>query len=323
MSNTDHPRIKGTHRAGRSDGCQGCYWCGRKPDGLTKRQAIVESLAEPEPERMVGDGLSAAGQIDWWKRQPEPDERYEEPLADWERELLGWSEPVQSEPEWEPLADWERELLNGEPEYSCSDHHDCSPFRLDCEQYEEPEQEDWPEDEFDRHWLATPTSEFFDALGDAWVIEGPNPVRPEPLREGNYVRVWQLAEDLCVESKHVVEVLRLAGEYVKTHQSWVARPVAEAVMLGREWIVAKYGEREDRAPGNTLRMLLLQEGQRAKAPRPEPIPVPDAGMGPRPGRNPFLPVPKRAPRPTPRPGNRPTTSLSNRPGPNPFTSRSM
>lgn len=273
---------------------------------MTDAAAIAEGLADmhDEPEYMVGDGLTRAGHEDWLGSRPCS---WSEEDQDWR--VDPWADPIEEnlDTAWvdeEPLADWELTLLNGDDiEDDFTPLWDSS--APDANWGEQDEEDFWPEQD-ETPWFAMPLDQFFEDMHGFWHVEGPSMTRPEPTREGHYVRVWQLAEDLCVESKHVIEVLRLAGEYVKSHQSYVAKPVADAVMLGREWIVAKYGEREDPKVDvtTTLRYLLLQEDQRAKAGRPGPNPFTTI---PRPGNRPavgaFAPA---RPRPgMPRPGNNP------------------
>lgn len=282
MSRTDHPRLPGTHRAGHPFACRdcdgyGCYWCCKSRHGrrgaMSERAAIVEQIADMDDQRR---------------------------LPDWEEELLDQFEVDRVE----RLADWERELLDIPADVlwrteGAGLNHVWAPEPED----DDPTDVHWDDpatcdDEGEgAQWLTGDPHHFFDAVGDAWVIEGPSTVSAEPQREGHYVRVWQLARDLNVESKHVVEVLRTAGEYVRGHQSWIAAPVAEAVMQGREWIVDQYGQRPAPKPDPLAKLRALMAvpsmwEEPAKVTRPTrgvfaPRPAPRPGA-PRSGSSPFL-----------------------------------
>lgn len=142
----------------------------------------------------------------------------------------------------EPLAEWEWELLRDPTDTGIyadylDDFHGMLDERTDAEDlahYGDPANYvDHDEEDLDSEdpsaWLAIPSAEFFDAVGNAFVIEGPT-IQPEPIRAGHYRRVWELARETGVPSKALVDFLRVGGEYVKTHQSYVAEPVCERIL---------------------------------------------------------------------------------------------
>lgn len=168
-------------------------------------------------------------------RLPVQDEEFEdERLAEWELELLGapkgsvWT--TEHDSVWAGDVDYEDEV--GEP----------APYeRVDDEDDEDYE----PESTF---LTATP-EEFFDAVGDAWVFEGPAApadwMHHKPARGGHYVRVHQLAREVGIEARDLVTFLRSTGEYVRGHQSWIAEPVAERMRAKASGLQCAFGLRKD------------------------------------------------------------------------------
>lgn len=228
-SRSDHPR-GGTHwpRAWREYG-KGDYidWGTPRQRRLAtpeaERVAIAEGLDELADEPVDLPGLKRLGPLAWANR--------------WARhDMDSWDDL--DEPE--RMAAWEIELLGG-PEGTVW----MEAFGITPESEAEPEPDLDPTDA--AAWLTTPPREFFAAMGDAWVIEGPSTTRPEPTREGHYVRVCDMAREVGIDSKHMVEHLRLSGEYVRNHLSWVALPVAQRVYdeeRATGALVARYGRRK-------------------------------------------------------------------------------
>lgn len=100
-------------------------------------------------------------------------------------------------------------------------------------------------------WLTVPAAQFFDAVGDAWVIEGAKPPQSS-VRASGYVRVHELASRIGIETKHMVEYLRAGGEYVASGSAYVAKPTAEAIAEVGSALVDRYGE----VAGHSDRMAL-------------------------------------------------------------------
>lgn len=146
------------------------------------------------------------------------------------------------------------------------------------------EDEDEDEDDYEPEsaWLAATPTEFFEAMGDAWVIEGPT-VHDEPRKGDHYVRLHELAREVGVESKHLIEYLRLEGEYVANHMSMVANPVAAIVRRQAEGLRVKYGERKQAVAVVSPWGTAITPPNRV---RPG-VPLPGQRLAPRPGRNPF------------------------------------
>jgi hypothetical protein len=285
MSRTFHPRSYGTHRAGhdlRENAKEDCRLPVR-PD-LTKAQAIAEY--EPTSEPIDLPGLKRLGPIEWdnfWRGvrpRPEP----------WCEETERWLDA--SMDEWlddERMASWEVDVLEG-AEGACwttrsGDDLVGSYAELYADVPDEPTDDDL--DAADQSaWLTGDPRDFFDAVGDAWVVEGPSVTKPEPLRAGHYVRVYELAREVGIETKDLVRHLRLSGEYVRGAQSFVAVPVADRMNAIAHVLVETYGARKDakRDPIAQLRVLLAEERRHALAKTRRPIVRPGA---PRPGNNPF------------------------------------
>lgn len=224
-------------------------------------------------------GLKRLGAIEW-------DQRFD----DWFDDSDNWHD------EPERLADWERDLLDL-PEHTVwqtQSGHDMAWAEIVTHGYESEDEyvEEFLEesaDAPDTHWLAGDPRDFFQSVGDAWVIEGPSVTKPEPLRAGHYVRVYELAREVGIESKDLIRHLRLSGEYVKAHTSYVALPVADRVKAIADVLVDTYGARKAERPDPIARMrvLLAEEARHARAKTQRPVLRPGA---PRPGNNPFSPA---------------------------------
>lgn len=118
----------------------------------------------------------------------------------------------------EPLADWERELLNGDPEYPYYGERDEEyesdflPVLTISEAFQNLGDDGWH--------IEGPRA--YDST--AWMREH------EWQRKEHYTRVYELARTCGVPSNTLVRELRLSGTFVKTHMSLVANPVAQRLI---------------------------------------------------------------------------------------------
>lgn len=246
-SRSSHPRVpaycRGSHpkRAESRDfDGQGVF---RHPYP-TKQQVIEEGIEEAIEEQLLADldGGAPAIDVPGLKR-------------------LTRAQRLEHAKDASGLAAWEIELLFEEPE-EVLDHlahdpqdalhtHWCAEC---CEEYAReayPEFEHEPEYDEDADldyepWLPVMSiSDAYQELGDGFTIEGPS--RPwKEVKSEHYVRVYELAREVGIEAKHLVADLRLNGEYVHSHMSLVAVPVADYLVDIREVLIESYGPREER-----------------------------------------------------------------------------
>lgn len=292
MSRTDHPRSYGTHRA-QHDLRENAKESKRLP--VRPNLTLVDALAEHGPDADLIDlpGLKRLGPIEWdrwWARTSG--------RQSWLDDAYPMEVDLDDEPE--RLADWERDLLDL-PEstvWQTVSGQDHMWAEVVTHGYESPEQfVEESEQDLDaadpQAWLHGDPHDFFQSVGDAWVIEGPSATRPEPVRAGHYVRVYELAREVGIESKDMVRHLRNSGEYVRSHTSSVAVPVAERLRAIADVLVDTYGARKasaaDRhdAAMRRLDVLIAEEARNARAKTSRPVLRPGA---PRPGNNPFSPA---------------------------------
>ena len=210
MSKTDHARVKGSHRVGHAERA----WRKEDHDRLPTRPALAM-------RDEIAEGLALVhAPIDL-------DERYtmRECVSEWE--YLHTHAPA-NEPDWaeEPLADWERELLGQSVAEPVDDD------------------EDWPTDW--TAWLTTPPQEFFDAVGNAYVLEGPDGSRDRTSGKADgYLRAYELARLVGINTAHMVEYLRdVHGEWVAGPTAYVALPVCERMVSLADDLQAEYGRRD-------------------------------------------------------------------------------
>lgn len=264
MSDTHHSRMPGTHRAwsgrdrhyfedGYSEprGVKRLTWRGL---GGSDTEAIAEGLAEHE-----GVEYAYGPECDW--------DDLMVPVVAIEPEPLSWHSD-EHDTDADHSADWEDDAYYGNPAERVDVYVDT-----DGEEYHAGPVEDLDDDEDWSSWLPLMTyDEACEELNYGFTIEGPS-VSSEPPKREAYIRVYELARQLEVDSKPLVAHLRGIGEYVLGHQSWVALPVARALM-NDEAAVASLGERTTPSTGTQrLDALIREEARRASMPRP---------------RNPFL-----------------------------------
>lgn len=214
----------------------------------------------------------------------------------WERarSVVDWDDDEDwdaAEPD-EMLAGWEAECAGLPKETRWSDDGKQASVMPDAWASRVTEDDDYWPDSDDDGWLTTSPREFFDAVGEAWVIEGPCVTHSEPTRAGHYMRAWELAREVGIETRDLLTFLAKFGEFVKCAQSWVAMPVCKRVMTEADTLVAGYGARKVKQadPIDTLRQRLLgpRPTRRPGAPRLSDPPRPMIRPGvPRPGNNPF------------------------------------
>lgn len=201
-SRSSHPR-NGTHhiRAWRKEDY---YMLPVRPT-LTKQQAIREQITDLlrlDQPLSAAPGLKRLG---WWRQEVEA-KRGADKLCG------GCSLVLQAQNEEDEA--WERAWWEDEEAF---------------------EDETW---EGATTWLPLVTiAEACQAMTDGFHITGPAAPKPwtpehEPHRKEHYCRVYEIARatnltSKPLTSKEVIRELRLAGEYVATHLSLVARPVAE------------------------------------------------------------------------------------------------
>lgn len=246
----------------------------RRDEGsvLTRREAIEEGLLahldmdEPASQvtREVDEGERA------YRMYAD-----EQPLAEWEWELL--REPG----DHSTYADYVDDFTAMQDERA--DAEDFGEFYGDPQEQDYDEEQDLDSEEHPSAWLTIAPAEFFDAVGNAFVIEGPS-LSPEPIRT-NHVRVHELARRAGVPSKALVDFLRTEGEYVRCAQSFVTQPVVDKV-LRMEGLVDALGARKvspsfasDEAIRSLRERLTQPRNLRPGAPRP--------------GNNPFNRLPAR------------------------------
>lgn len=240
MSDTTHPRIPGTHRVwtradryyeetGYSEpkGVKQREW---QSIGLNDTAVIAEGLADYVEDAFEAGDVPDCDSVTW----------------DHHGQFLDWDFTVQSvalEPDHYDLED---EVHYGDPA-----------DLPDPPEWDDEEPTDWTP------WLPTLSyDEACEELNYGFTIEGPSP-STEPLKRDAYVRVYELARQLEVDSKPLVAYLRGIGEYVLSHQSWVALPVARRLSLDEE-AVASLGERTtESTPAQRWEAILTGEARTA------------------------------------------------------------
>lgn len=306
-SRSSHPR-GGVHilRAWRKDGEERLPMRPR----MTRQRELAEAITDHEDLPVVSDDTPGLKRLardpyapSWWYDEPEVEDDFDaadedEMLADWEAECAGLPEETRwsidgTQDDVMPRAWGDRDL-----------------GLVDVEDV----------DDFEDVWLTVSPREFFDAVGDAWVVEGPTVTRPESMRQGHYLRVWELAREVGIHSKDLIDHLRKSGEWVKSHQSYVAMPVVDQVRRDHGVLVSLYGPATRMAP-DTIDMLRERLTNRDSRVPGAPRPGAPRGVGDNPfllaaqagsGRG-YTPAPLRRPAPVP-----PVLPPRPRPGNNPF-----
>jgi len=274
-SRTDHPRVSGTHRVGHK------YRSWRelgKGDLIDYGTPRARRLATPEAKRAaIAEGLDEVVVAQY---------TYEAAVRE-ACDDLRWVEDeatIGFEPE--RMDDWEVTLLStmGEPPegvvwMSSRDAHWSEPDPLDDD--EDLDGTDWTT------WLTTSPREFFDAVGDGWVFDGPNPCADRTSgKAGGYMRVHELARKVGINTADMVAALRTDGEYVTNGLSYVALPTADAILAHNVDVLRDtYGSR---TTPQTWAERMAALHQRLDAPAKVTRPYSPRPGAPRPGRNPFL-----------------------------------
>lgn len=152
------------------------------------------------------------------------------------------------DPYEEPLADWERELLglDDEGNYS-SERADAYDGGVDLDEDDRVDEacDDYDLDDLANgsNWMEACTlSEVAQAMPEGFSVIEVTRDRTSGKAAGNY-RVYELARKMGIDSKHLVWALRLDGEWVRSHMSYVADPVADLYFEYRGWFQEKFGQR--------------------------------------------------------------------------------
>lgn len=193
---------------------------------MSKSDAITEGLFDHEDERM-------AYEIDLA-------ETYQRECGDM-LEMLSWSDTQAAYDLWsgdEPVAEWEFDLLTGD-----SDGYD--EYRAEFEASRPApivEQDDEPDldETYPGQWLVGDVDEAFPDGG--YVITGPSPSR-RSVRASGYIRVYELAREVGINTTHMITALRSHGEYVNSGFAYVALPVCDRVREVGPYLVQSYGPR--------------------------------------------------------------------------------
>jgi len=238
MSKTDHARFSGTHRAGHDGRDERKYvMASRLAVMATAREEIAEGLAlvaapiDLDERFTVRECMDQFEALDEWDFEPET-----ERMAEWEMALisgLDFPEPPEGtvwsvttrygDVDTDPWA-----VMAGTP-----DLWEATTTDEDLDSAEHPSA-----------WLAVPPSEFFDAVGSAYVIEGPSGRDRSSGKAGAYMRAHELALLVGIDTARMIEHLReVEGEWVQSATAYVALPVCQRMIDLTADLRAEYGER--------------------------------------------------------------------------------
>lgn len=223
MSKTDHARLPGTHRVGHD----GRRW--RKDDGESLAQRAVAT------REVIDEGLA----------------EYHAPLDLGETYVRECSDGFDDQ--WHDgddlrMADWEIALLTGIDQEEVADVVWTSLESEVIDLHERTVLVEVDEDEgYDEHyagsWLTGTIAEAFP--DGAFTIEGPATQRDRSSGKADaHMRVYELAREVGIETRHMVEFLRVVeGEWVAGQTAYVALPVCERMLDLADDLRAEYGQR--------------------------------------------------------------------------------